>query len=76
MIPNIYIASDHVLLETLKFKAYYGHELVDYDGQWCFAVWKNGKEVFWKSNSELLEVACGESPEALFIAGLGMYLCK
>lgn len=77
MIPNVYSAGDYAGFDSPKIRAYYGYEQVDEQTEeWCFCVWKNGKEVFRKTNSELLNVACGESPEAMLIAGLSLFLSK
>ena len=77
MKPYIYTASRECLIETPRFKAYYGpSEIDDITGDHCFVVWKCGKEVFRKTNAELLDVACGESPKDVFIAGIALYLSK
>jgi len=75
--PYIYTGTREVLIDTPRVKVYYGSEETDeVTGDFCFVVWKNGKEVFRRSNAELLDVACGESPEAIMIAGLAMYLAR
>lgn len=76
MKPLIYSASDYASIDTGKFKAYYGYEEVGQTEEWNFVVWKNGKEVFRKTNSELLDIACGEGPLDMLVAGLALYLGK
>lgn len=81
MKPNIYISGDYAGFETPKIKAYYGYEEIDpRSEEWCMVIYQkrtNGmKEVFRKTNSELLDVACGDSPEAMLLAGLALYLSK
>ncbi len=75
MIPNNYIAGDYAGFDANKYKVYYGYEQIDQESEeWCFVVWKGGREVFRRTNSELLNVAAQESPEAMLIAGLSLYL--
>jgi|GEM_PF-6298552 len=77
MMPNNYIGRDFASFDSGKIKVYYGSDVIDEDSQeFCFAVYKNNKEVFRRTNSELLNVAAGESPEAMLIAGLSLYLAK
>jgi hypothetical protein len=77
MRPIIYSASDYACLESGRIKAYYGYEQIDQDtDEWCFVVWKNNKEVFRKTNSELLDIPCGDGPKDMLIAGLALYLGK
>ena len=77
MRPTVYSAGDYAGFETPRFRAYYGYEQIDEQSEeWCMVVWKNGKEVFRKTNSELLDVACGDSPVDMLLAGLCLYLCK
>ena len=77
MRPYILSGNREVLIDTPKVKMYYGERETDpLTGDYCFVVYKNGKEVFRKTNSELLDVACGESPEAMLIAGLSLFLSK
>lgn len=78
MRPHIYSANREVLIEAApRFRAYYGEEQIDeLTGDYCFVVWKNGKEVFRRTNTDLLDVACGESPEAMLIAGMALYLAR
>lgn len=77
MKPNIYSTGDYCGFESGKVKVYYGHEQIDgTTEEWCFVVWKNGKEVARYTNSQLLDIACGDSPKAMLIAGLALYLGK
>lgn len=80
MKPIIYSANNHAAI-TGKISCYYGPEETDpLTGDWMFVVWKNTvgsqKEVFRVSNTELLDVACGNSPSDMLIAGLALYLSK
>lgn len=76
MRPNCYIAGDYAGIEG-PIEAYYGYEVVDEDTEeWCFVVRKKGKEVFRRTNSQLLEIAPNNSPEGMLIAGLALYLNK
>lgn len=75
--PDVYAASDYAGIETPKFRAYYGYaETCPHTDEWCFVVWKGGKEVFRARNTELLNVASGEGPKDMLIAGLALYLAK
>ena len=77
MIPNNFIASDYCGFDGDKISVYYGYEETDeLTGDWCFTVKKNGKEVFRATNERLLALAGNESPEAMLIAGLSLYLNK
>jgi hypothetical protein len=73
MRPDIEYGRSHASLETDKVRCYYGEAETDpLTSDWCFVVWKKSvggeKEVFRKTNSELLEVANGE--------GLKIYLLQ
>lgn len=75
--PDVYSASDYAGIETPRFKAYYGYEETDpTTDEWCFVVWKNGKEVFRERNTRLLQIANGEGPVDMLLAGLALYLSK
>lgn len=77
MKPNIYSSSDYCGFESGKIKVYYGYEQVDQQTEeWCCVIWKNDKEVARYTNSQLLDIACGESPKDMLIAGLSLYLGK
>jgi hypothetical protein len=70
-----YIATSRTSAEiiTPKFTFYYGERFTDQRGEWMFVVIKNNKEVFSKSNSELLSVASGEGPVDMLLAGIALY---
>lgn len=82
MKPNIYTSGDYSGFETSKYRVYYGYEEADLlTEEWCGVVYlkkSSGleKEVFRANNSKLLEHACGDSPEAMLIATLALYLSK
>jgi hypothetical protein len=60
-----------------KVIAYYGPDQIDEEsGEFCFVVWKSGKEVYRKTNSQLLAIAGEDSPQGMLIAGLSLYLNK
>jgi hypothetical protein len=76
MIPIVYKGSDYASIEG-KVQAYYGPNETDPDTfEWCMVVRKNGKEVFRRTNSELLAIAAGESPMDMLLSGLAIYLNK
>jgi hypothetical protein len=77
MKPYIYTGSRECHMDSPRYRAYYGQNETDpLTSDYCFVVWKNGKEVFRVTNAQLLDVACGESPKDVFIAGLSMYLSR
>jgi len=82
MKPNIYTSTDNSGFETPKYRVYYGPDEIDLlTEEFCGVVYQkksNGleKEVFRANNSKLLEYACGNSPEAMLIATLALYLSK
>jgi len=82
MKPIIYSARDHAAINADKITCYYGPLETDpKTGDWCFCVYKNylggsPKEVFRATNEQLLDVAAGEKPSDLLIAGLALYLSK
>lgn len=77
MMPNNYIGRDFASFDSGKIKVYYGPDFIDEETEeFCCVVFKNNKEVFRRTNSELLNVAAGESPEAMLIAGLSLYLAR
>jgi len=58
-----------------KIITYYGPDQIDEEtGEFCFVVWKSGKEVFRKTNTQLSDFAGEHSPQGMLIAGLMMYL--
>lgn len=74
---QVYSASDYACTEGGKVQAYYGYEVTDPDTEeWCFVVRKSGKEIFRKTNSQLLEIAGGESPLDMLCAGLALFVNK
>lgn len=74
MKPIIYNGRNFCSIITAKYTAYYGKDEVDPITQdWCMTVKKNDKEVFRASNELLLEVAAGESPVDMLVAGLALY---
>lgn len=75
MIPYISYSNRSVLIEKDKYTIYYGEDETDeLTGDYCMVIRKAGKEVFRRTNSELLSIANGESPQDLVIAGLVAYL--
>jgi hypothetical protein len=70
-----YIATSRTSAEiiTSKFTFYYGDRFTDFAGEWMFVVIKNNKEVFSKSNSELLSIASGEGPVDMLLAGIALF---
>jgi len=76
MVPLIYSSENQAGIETPKFKAYYGPDEIELEtGDWCFVVWKNGKEVFRRTNSELTQIHEG-SPAEMLLTGLSLFLIK
>jgi len=82
MKPIIYTANDYASIDTGKISVYYGEREADpVSGEWSFVVWKNNpnglqKEVLRVSNSQLLDIASGEGPKDMLIAGLSLWLAK
>jgi hypothetical protein len=75
--PTAYHGSYSSSIEGHKVSVYYGPNEIDPStGEYCFVVLKSGKEVFRRTNSQLLDIAGGDSPEAMLIAGLALYLNK
>lgn len=75
MKPYISYSNRSVDIETGKFRIYYGEkETDDRTHDWCMVIWKGDKEVFRKTNTELLELSNGEGVKDLLIAGLVSYL--
>jgi len=74
---DVSVGSDYAVMEGPKFKAYYGYEEVDKPTQnWCFVVWKNGKEVFRRTTEELAPIANGYGPAEMLLLGLALYMNK
>ena len=62
-------------LEKANIKVYYGDAVTDErTGDFCFVIYKNGKEIFRRTNAELLDIANGEGMKDLVIAGLFAYM--
>ncbi len=82
MKPLIYSANRTSGFETSKYVVKYGEDETDpMTGDWCGVVYQkrtNGlvKEVFRATNTVLLEYACGDSPDAMLIATLALFLSK
>lgn len=75
MRPYISYSSRSAEIEKANLSVYYGeNEIDERSGDYCFVIRKNGKEVFRKTNTELLEIANGEGLKDLLIAGLIAYL--
>jgi hypothetical protein len=73
--PYISYTNRSVDIETGRFRAYYGEKEIDSrTGDYCMVIWKGDKEVFRKTNTELLDIANGEGLKDIIIAGLVSYL--
>jgi hypothetical protein len=77
MQPDITYTNRTIEVRTPKYTILYGESETDFTtDQWCFVVFKNGKEVARYTNSELLESAQGERPVDVFLSGMVKYFCK
>ena len=82
MKPIVYTGGTFAAINSGKYSCYYGENEVDpVSGEWKFVMFQNKtnglqKEVFSATNSQLLEVANGEGPVDMLIAGLALYLAK
>lgn len=77
MRPEISYFNRSIEIDYNKYEIYYGeNELDEYTGDYCLTIKKNGKEVYRKSNAELLDIANGESPLDLVLAGMVQYFCR
>ena len=75
MKPYICYTNRSIYIEKDKFQIYYGPDETDENtGDYCMVISKNGKEVFRRTNAELLDIANGEGMKDLIIAGLVTYL--
>lgn len=74
MNPTNYISNRYASITGPKISAFYGEDPDGISPEWVGLVYKNDKEVFRKTNTELLDVAGNESPEALLLATLTLYL--
>lgn len=73
--PYISYTNRSVDIETGKYKIYYGEKETDpMTHDYCLVIWKNNKEVYRKTNSQLLEISNGEGLKDLVIAALADYL--
>jgi hypothetical protein len=73
MTPYISYTERSALIEKDKLKVYYG-QIDDISEEYCLVIWKSDKEIFRKTNSQLLEISNGEGIKDLLIAGLASYL--
>lgn len=77
MKPDISYSRNSAELLTPKFRVYYGEDQVDpKTEEWQLVIWKNDKEVARYNNSELLNVAYGERPSDLLLAGIALFWSK
>lgn len=77
MKPYIAYTNRSAEIENGKYRVYYGENETDpRTHDYCMVIWKNDKEVFRKTNEQLLEIANGEGLKDLIIAGLALYLSK
>lgn len=81
MKPIVYNGRDHASIQSGKMSAYYGSEQTDPNtGDWCAVIWKNSiggqKEVARYTTEQLLDVAGGESPKDMLLAGIALYFSK
>jgi hypothetical protein len=71
---SVHTASDYAGLGTKNFDFYYGYEVEDEDGNWCFTAseQENGREIVRWSSIELgVE---GEYPEVALLYGIGRFI--
>ncbi len=82
MKPNIYSSGDYAGLETGRLKFYYGYEqtIADMDSpnaeEWCFVVWKDGKEKMRIPTTQLDDLGNMGSPKDYLLAGIALYLSR
>lgn len=77
MRPDIVIKYNEAWIESPRFSVYYGPKNIDENTQeWLCIIKKNDKEVARYTNSQLLDIACGDGPSDMLIAGLSLYLGK
>jgi hypothetical protein len=73
--PYISYTNRSVDIASGKMRVYYGENELDVlSGDYCMVIWKGDKEVFRKTNTELLDIANGEGLKDIIIAGLVSYL--
>lgn len=75
MTPQVYVSSRHASFSG-KVSGYYGSDPDETSEEWVGILYKNGKEIFRRSNSQLLEVTGIESPEGCLMALLVLYVNK
>ena len=78
MRPIVYKGRDHASIMAGKISAYYGPKETDpQTSDWCCVVFKNSiggqKEVARYTTEQLLDVAAGESPTDMLMAGISLY---
>ena len=73
MTPQVYVSSRHASFSG-KVSGYYGQDPKEESDEWVGIIYKNGKEVFRRSNSQLLETAGIDSPEGCLMSLLVLYL--
>jgi len=76
MTPQTYIGTRYVSFNGPIVSGFYGEDPDGKEEEWQFIVYKRDKEVFRRSNSQLIDSAGNDSPEAMLIAGLIQYLNK
>lgn len=71
---KVYSSSDYAGLETQNYSFYYGYEVEDEDGNWCFTAseQENGNEIIRYSSLEL--EADDEYPELGLLKGIGKFI--
>jgi hypothetical protein len=70
------ISSDYAVLTCGRRRYYYGYEVVDADGEWCFQATGGGKDVIIPRPQ--LMAAAGldtwDDPERFLLAGIGLLM--
>ena len=75
MKPYINYTNRSAEIEKANISVYYGeNEIDERSGDYCFVIRKNGKEIFRRTNTQLLDVANGEGLKDLLIAGFTEYI--
>lgn len=75
MKPTVYSGSNYAHIEGYKMSFYYGPDEIDEEtGEWLFVARKNGKPAMLIPTSQLLEVAGGDGPKDMLLAGIALYL--
>jgi hypothetical protein len=74
---NITYQRTAIEIENGKWTVSYGEKHADYfSGEWKMIIYKNGEEKAFYTNSELLDMAQGERPVDLVLAGMAKYFMK